>query len=52
MKLSRLIWDNLLQLDKEENEVVSMTMVTRSPDGTLESFGVDGYGCFYKVGED
>lgn len=50
MKLDRLIWDELLQLEKGENEVASMTIVLKDyNDGTISCYGVDEYGSFYKV---
>lgn len=50
MTLDRLVWDNLLQLDEGEKEVASMTIVLKDyNDGTISCYGVDSYGCFYKV---
>ena len=49
MTLNRLVWDNLLELDNVSSEVVSMTIVLKNEDGTLEAYGVNEYGSFYKV---
>ncbi len=50
MTLDRLIWDNLLQLDEGEKEVASMAIVLKDyKDETISCYGVDKYGCFYKV---
>ena len=50
MTLDRLVWDNLLQLDKGEEEVASMTIVLKDYDtGEVSCYGVDEYGSFYKV---
>ena len=50
MTLDRLVWDNLLQLNEGEKEVASMTIVLKDyNDGAISCYGVDEYGCFYKV---
>ena len=50
MTLDRLVWDELLQLDEVEKEVASMTSVLKDcNDGTISCYGVNEYGCFYKV---
>lgn len=50
MTLKRLIWDNLFQLDKEDYEVVSATIVLKDYDsGKINAYGVDQYGCFYEI---
>ena len=50
MTLDRLVWDKLLQLDKEGNEVASMTLVLKDYNtGEVSCYGVDEYGSFYKV---
>ena len=53
MTLGRLIWDNLSQLDKEDYEVVSATIVLKDYNsGKINSYGVDQYGCFYEIAEE
>ena len=50
MTLGRLIWDNLSELDKEDYEVVSATIVLKDYNsGKIISYGVDQYGCFYEI---
>lgn len=53
MTLDRLVWDNLLQLEEGEREVVSMTIVLKDyNDGTISCYVVDQFGCFCKIGEE
>lgn len=50
MTLERLIWDNLSQLNKENYEVVSATIVLKDYNsGKINCYGVDQYGCFYEI---
>lgn len=50
MTFGRMIWDNLSQLDKEDYEVVSATIVLKDYNsGKIISYGVDQYGCFYEI---
>ena len=54
MTIENMCWNELLQESKVDGnaEVVSMSLTAKKNDGSLVCYGVDNYGCFYKIEND
>ena len=54
MTIESMFWTELIQGSRVDGdaEVLSMTLTAKKKDGSLVCYGVDSYGCFYKIEND